>query len=90
MVKLQPAVVATTTAVNLEAPVSQTIDIAISGMMWANSWGGKVSRALASLPWVEEYDVKVGTATVKVNADYDELATLAAIEAAGFGASIKS
>jgi len=33
MVKLQPAVVATTTSVTLEAPVSQTIDIAISGMM---------------------------------------------------------
>ncbi|MDG2310480.1 MAG: hypothetical protein P8L98_07880 [Planctomycetota bacterium] len=32
MVKLQPPVAATTTAVNLEAPVSQTIDIAISGM----------------------------------------------------------
>jgi len=32
MVKLQPAVVTTTTTVKLEAPVSQTIDIAISGM----------------------------------------------------------
>ena len=46
--------------------------------------------ALASLPWVEKYDVKLGSATVIVNAGYDELATLAAIEAAGFGASIKS
>ncbi|MFT7516762.1 MAG: hypothetical protein ACI84O_000547 [Myxococcota bacterium] len=44
--------------------------------------------ALAALPWVEEYDVKVGSAKVKVNADYDEIATLAAIEAVGFGATI--
>ena len=86
---MQPAIAAATTTVKLEAPVSQTIDIAISGMNWMNSWGGKVSRALASLPWVEEYDVKIGAATVKVNAEYDEIATLAAIEVAGFGASIK-
>jgi hypothetical protein len=33
MVKIQPAIVAATTTVELEAPVSQTIDIAISGMM---------------------------------------------------------
>ncbi|MBT4465780.1 MAG: hypothetical protein HOD03_03755 [Planctomycetes bacterium] len=33
MVKMQPAIAATTAVtVNLEAPVSQTIDIAISGM----------------------------------------------------------
>jgi hypothetical protein len=32
MVKMQPAIAAATTTVKLEAPVSQTIDIAISGM----------------------------------------------------------
>ena len=32
MVKLQPAIAAPITVVNLEAPVSQTIDIAITGM----------------------------------------------------------
>ncbi|MDE0585486.1 MAG: hypothetical protein OSB63_02585 [Planctomycetota bacterium] len=33
MVKMQPALKTTTATVELEAPVSQTIDIAISGMM---------------------------------------------------------
>jgi len=32
MVELQPAIAAPTTAVNLEAPASQTITIAITGM----------------------------------------------------------
>jgi len=33
MAKVQPALKTTTATVELEAPVSQTIDIAISGMM---------------------------------------------------------
>jgi len=52
---------------------------------------GKINSALAALPWVEEssVDFKNKMATVIVRSDdYDEAATIAAIEALDFGVSV--
>ena len=88
MVALEPAVQTAVPEI-IEAPAIRTVEIAISGMRWQGSWGGKVSKALAALPWVEEYSVELGSAKAKVNADYDEFKTIEAINSLGFEASIK-